>query len=163
MKRAETNDPVALRGVGFSHCKEGDYKSAFEYFSKAAGLGNIKSHYQLSVMYDKGEGVEKDKKKEMYHLEQAAIGGHPSARYILGCTEEENGRLDRAVKHFIIAANLGHDRAIVVLKHGFKRGLVSKEVLASALRAHHAAVDATKSPQREEAEAYLDSVTRRGE
>ena len=31
-------------------------------------------------------------------------------------------------------------------------GIVNKEDLASALRAHNAAVDATKSPQREEAE-----------
>jgi TPR repeat protein len=123
----------------------------------------VDAHFRLSNMYRDGKGVEKDNKKLLHHLEEAAIGGDPSARYILGCTEEENGRLDRAVKHFIIAANLGHDRAIVVLKHGFKRGLVSKEVLASALRAHHAAVDATKSPQREEAEAYLDSVARRGE
>ena len=35
----------------------------------------------------------------------------------------------------------------------FKEGGVSRDDLAAALRAHHAAVDATKSPQREEAEA----------
>ena len=38
--------------------------------------------------------------------------------------------------------------------NAFKDGLVDKEVLASTLRAHKAAVDATKSPQREEAEVY---------
>ena len=32
--------------------------------------------------------------------------------------------------------------------------LMSKENLAAALRAHHAAVDATKRPQRELAEKY---------
>ena len=35
----------------------------------------------------------------------------------------------------------------------FKKGSVSKDELAAAVRAHQAAVDATKSPQREAAEA----------
>jgi len=36
----------------------------------------------------------------------------------------------------------------------FKEGYASKDDLAAALRAHQAAVDATKSPQRDAAEAY---------
>eukprot|EP00984_Skeletonema_dohrnii_P020252 scaffold9816_cov99-Skeletonema_dohrnii-CCMP3373.AAC.6 len=36
----------------------------------------------------------------------------------------------------------------------FKKGKVSKEDLAAALRAHKAALDATKSPQRAAAEEY---------
>jgi len=60
-------------------------------------------------LYSEGQGVEKDQKKELFHLEEAAIGGHPEARYNLACIEGINDRIDRAVKHFIIAANLGHD------------------------------------------------------
>jgi hypothetical protein len=41
------------------------------------------------------------------------------------------------------------------VKQGFARGLVSKEDYASALRGHQAAVDATKSTQRDEAEKHL--------
>ncbi len=36
----------------------------------------------------------------------------------------------------------------------WKAGCVSKEALATALHAHQAAVDATKSPQRETAEKF---------
>jgi hypothetical protein len=36
----------------------------------------------------------------------------------------------------------------------YKAGLVEKEVITAALRAHQAAVDATKSPQRDVAEEY---------
>ena len=36
----------------------------------------------------------------------------------------------------------------------FKEGHISKDDLATALRAHYAAVDATKSPQREFAEKF---------
>ncbi|KAK1733959.1 hypothetical protein QTG54_015217 [Skeletonema marinoi] len=64
-----------------------------------------------------GYGVEKDKKKEVYHVEEAAIAGHPGARYTM------SGKTK-----------------------------VSKDDFAAALRAHQAAVDATKSPQREAAE-----------
>jgi TPR repeat protein len=60
-----------------------------------------------------------------------------------------NGNIERAVKHWIIAANMGHEKAIQRLKKCYADGEVSKEDFAAALRAHHAAVEATKSPQRE--------------
>ena len=40
----------------------------------------------------------------------------------------------------------------------FKEGFVEKEVLAVALRAHKAAIDATKSPQREAAGEFYRSI-----
>ena len=70
----------------------------------------------------------------------------------LGCIEWNNK--ERAVKHLIIAAKLGHDSSIKSLMDAYRGGFVSKDDLASALRAHHAAVDATRSPQREAAEEY---------
>ena len=106
-------------------------------------------------MYHLGEGVEKDERKKVYHLEEAAIGGHPKARHNLGYLEWKNGMLERAVKHWIIAAKLGYDDSLNALKSCYKDGLISKEDFAAALRGHQAAVDATKSPQREAAEAAL--------
>ena len=153
MKRVEANDPVAMGQMGFQCNKAGDYGSAVEYWKRAANLGDMEAHFNLSVMYYDGHGVEKDEKKQVYHLEEASIGGHPDARYYLGGVEEKNGRLDRAIKHWIIAANLGSDKALEALKNAYRYGLISKDDFASALRAHQAAVDATKSPQREEGEA----------
>jgi hypothetical protein len=40
------------------------------------------------------------------------------------------------------------------VKNGYKRGFVSKDDFAAALRGHQAAVDATKSKQRENAYAF---------
>ena len=154
MTRIEANDPYALRHMGRERWEEGDYDGAFEYWTKAAGLGNIDSHYQLSVMYREGEGVEKDKKREVYHLEVAAIGGHPDARNNLACFEWENSRHDRALQHWIVAAKLGDESSVDTLKDAYREGYVRKEDFASALRAHQAAVNATKSPQREEAGAW---------
>jgi len=88
-------------------------------------------------------------------LEEAAIRGHPDARFNLGCEEEGNGNMQRAVKHFIIAANLGHDKALDAVRENFVDGFVSKEDFESALRGHHqAALDATKSEQTDAAEGY---------
>jgi tetratricopeptide (TPR) repeat protein len=149
MKRVAANDPVALREKGKKHVSDGDYESAFDFLTKAAELGDVDAHGLLSILYREGQGVEKDEKKETYHEETAAIGGHPGARCSLACEEGRNGRFERAVKHFIIAAKLGYDDSIKALKECFKRGIVSKEDFAAALRAHQAAVHATKSPQRD--------------
>ena len=85
MNRIKKNDPVALNEMGKKRRSEGDYESAFEYSTKAAALGNADAHFRLSIMYYIGEGV--DEEKEMYHEEQAAIGGHIDARYNLGLEE----------------------------------------------------------------------------
>ena len=153
MKRAEANDPVSMSQMGVRCYQEGDYKGAFGYLTKAAGLGDIDAHFELSNLYSEGKGVvQEDKKKEVYHLEEAAIRGHPKARHNLGCYESERFKDERTTKHFIIAANLGDDDSMKMVKKGFQGGLVSKEDFAAALRAHHAVVDATKSPQRVAAE-----------
>ena len=161
MKRVKANDPVALDDEGMDRYHEGDYATAIEYWEKAAGLGNIESHYHLSTLYLEGRGVKKDRKKYIIHTEQAAIGGHVIARYNLGVEEERKGNRERAVKHFIIAANLGNDLSLQALKNCYKYGVVSKDVFAAALRAHQAALDATKSPQRDAAEAA--GILHRGE
>eukprot|EP00986_Skeletonema_menzelii_P015409 scaffold11714_cov67-Skeletonema_menzelii.AAC.1 len=131
--------------------EKGDYKKAFEYWTRAAALGDVQAHYQLSCSYRHGKGVEKDEKKQLHHLIEAAIGGHHGARHNLGCLEGKRGRMDRAGKHFIIAAKLGNDRSLENVKNLYKAGHVSKEDFAAALRGHQAAVDATKSPMRDEA------------
>ena len=152
MKRIELNDPVAMCRLGRNKLDEEDYSVAFEYFSKATELGDLDAHFRLACMYHHGKGVDIDVGKTIYHTREAAIGGHPGARYELGCAEWDDGNYDRAVKHWIIAATQGHDDAIKGLKDCHEDGIVSKDDLASALRAHQAAVDATKSPEREAGE-----------
>src|SRR6056300_47035 len=157
MERVKANDPNALCEIGKKFYKDGDYEKAFEYWTKAAALGNMMSHYNLAVMYYKGEGVEKDEKKRLHHLEEAAIGGHHQARYNLGCEEGRNGRHERGMKHLIINAKLGCDDSLESVKKGFEHGVVSKEDYASALRGHQAAVDATKSEERDKADQILSN------
>jgi len=155
MKRIKKNCPAAMCHIGATRYNEGDYKTAFKYLTKAAELGYTEAHYVLSVMYQLGQGVEKDAEKEIYHLEEAAIGGHPGAGHNLGCFEGINGRYERAKKHFIIAANLGHHESLKGLMALYKEGHASKEEYADALRAYQTAVDETKSAEREKAEEAI--------
>ena len=156
MKRIEANDPVAMCCKGAERYMRGHYTAAFDYWTKSAALGYVEAHQQLASLYTFGRGgAEKVEKKAFYHTEQAAIGGHPLARFNLGLLEVVNGQYGRAAKHFIIAANLGCDEALEQIKRLFKAGYANKEDYTAALRGYQAAIAATKSPQREEAAAFL--------
>ncbi len=152
MKRVKADDPAALSQMAADRFDEGDYDTALEYWTKAAELGNLDAHYKLALMYNDGRGVEKNMKKEVYHCEEAAVGGHPIARYNLACYEWSNGNIERAAKHHIIAAKLGFDMSMKALWGAFKHGQITKEDLDATLRSHQAAIDATKSAQRDAAE-----------
>ena len=148
MERIEANDPAVLSNKGEECYNEGNYDKALKYWTKAAELGDAEAHFRLGLMYGEGEGVEKDLEKEVYHNEKAAIGGHPNARYNLAFIEAENGNMERAVKHMIIAANLGYDKSMKALLTFYKQGVITKEEYGATLRTHQAAINATKSAQR---------------
>jgi hypothetical protein len=62
------------------------------------------------------------------------------------------------VKHQIIAANLGYEPSLKPIKYMFVAGIVSKEEYAAALRGFQAAVNETKSAEREKGEAFFERV-----
>jgi len=66
-----------------------------------------------------------------HHSYKHQISGGP--RHNLGCIEKENGMMERAMKHFIIAAKLGHDMSVNALKEIIKGRLMSKEDLDGVL------------------------------
>ena len=66
------------------------------------------------------------------------------------------GSTEHTYKHWIIAAKLGDDGALKLVKLAYQCGqyrYVSKEDYEAVLRGYQDAVDATKSEQREEAYA----------
>ena len=152
MKREEANDPIALCHEGMKQDKKSNFISAYDHFTKAAELGVVEAQCRLGEMYLHAQGVEKDEEKGKSLLEEAAIGGHPLARYSLGVLENGNDNTGRAIDHWIISAGQGEPKSIKALTIAFKQGILAKEDLASALRANQAAIDATKSPQRKAAE-----------
>ena len=119
-------------------------------------MGDADAHYNLAVLYRKGGVME----NVVYHCEKAAICGHVQARHNLGAIEEENGNFERAVKHYIIAAKLGYEDSMKMLWKLYSAGNITKEDLESTLRTHKAAIDATKSAQRDAAEVWFSEVYR---
>jgi tetratricopeptide (TPR) repeat protein len=157
-ERIEANDPAALRFTGADCYIKGNYDKARKYWETAAELGNAEAHCDLGCMYMEGIGVEKDENKAVYHWEKAAIGGHPQARHNLAYIEGGNGNLERAKKHLVIAAKLGHDKSMKWLLPMYQDGFITKEEYGATLRTHQAAVDATKSSQREVAERRQERI-----
>jgi hypothetical protein len=157
LERIKANDPAAAREMGTERYFEGDHDTAVKYWTKAAELGDAEAHYQLSTMYFNGDGVKRDEEKRVYHLEKAAIGGQPDARFNLGAIEEKNGNTERSVKHLIIAAKLGYEKSMKALWDHYSLGNITKEDLDATLRTHHAAINEMKSPEREAAEAFNNS------
>jgi hypothetical protein len=86
MKRVDANDSAAISQQGTLCYNEGDIDGAFEYFTKAAELGDLMAHYHLGLMYMEGVGVEKDEGKAVYHYEMAPLGGIPTLDSILRVT-----------------------------------------------------------------------------
>ena len=127
-KRIKAKDPLAMFLVGSDQYGKGDDVGAFEWCTKAADLGNAEAHCLLAQLYRQGQGngVEKDSRKKTHHLEEAAISGHPGARGNLANYEFEYGDPERAVKHWIIAANQGYDKPIKCLMELFKQKYVLK-------------------------------------
>ena len=62
--------------------------------------------------------------------------------------------MDRALKHYMIAAGCGDDESLKHIKEFYMNGYATKDDYAKALRAYQTYVDEIKSNQREEAAAY---------
>ncbi|KAL3792718.1 hypothetical protein ACHAW5_005823 [Stephanodiscus triporus] len=83
----------------------------------------------------------------------AAIMGDVS-RFSLGNYEAKVvGNMNRAKKHWMIAASAGHNGALEKIKHGYTSGTVTKDEYERSLRAHKDSVDEMHSEHRSKAMA----------
>ena len=85
------------------------------------------------------------KRNSKHYYELAAIRGSAVSRNNLGVLEEMEGNMDRAVKHWMIAAGAGDDNALTAIQSCFMGGHVTKDDFEMALRGHKKAEDETKS------------------
>ena len=77
--------------------------------------------------------------------------GDADSRVKLALAELEDGNEDRAVRHLMISAKMGHKESLDAIKTLFAGGLATKQQYAEALKGYQDAVEEMKSPQREEA------------
>ena len=128
-----------------------DWLKAHELYLKAGELGCAEAYSNLGCSYDNGTGVEIDKEKAKQYWELAAMNGSVIARYNLGYIEVQADNLQRAYKHFTLAARAGYKQSLDVVKIGYKHGLVTKDEYAQTLRAYQKRADEMKSEARDKA------------
>jgi len=75
----------------------------------------VEAHYKLSLMYNLGYSVEKDRGKEIYLSRRGCYWRSSLSRYDLGYDAKEYDISERAVRHWIISAILGDDGSIKAL------------------------------------------------
>jgi len=132
-----------------------NYAKALELWQRAEELGSIVSYYNIGNAYHTGRGVGRDDEKARHYWERAAMEeGHVEARRNLAAYEEGRGRLDRALKHCMIAAECGNKDSLNAVQSLFKAGRATKDDYTKALRAYQTYIDGIKSAQRDEAAAF---------
>ena len=162
-KRMKVDDAVAIYNLACFYY-DGDYGLAqdraktLELWHRAAELGNAKSYYSIGADYYEGNGVERDEKRANHYWELSAMGGLVNARHNLGCSDGRAGNMDRALKHFMIAAGSGFTPSLEQIKQMFMSGHATKDDYEKALQAYQAYLVEIKSAQRDQAAAAFDDA-----
>jgi len=155
-KRVEVGDAKAIYNLGYYYSKRHygfplDMDKALELFYQAGELGYAAAHCSIGYSYQYGHGVEVQNKKAMHYYELAAIGGGVQSRHNLGIMEKKTGNMERALRHFIIAAEGGFVKSLQNIKSLYSYGHATKEDYTKALRSYQTHMDEIKSKQRDAA------------
>ena len=65
--------------IGAAAHRAGEFEQALEWFNKAIEGGSTQAMCNLAVMYQKGQGVDKDEEKVRELLDRAEALGEPTA------------------------------------------------------------------------------------
>jgi TPR repeat protein len=153
LKRVEVNDPGAIFVLAYSYDYglngvQQDHSKAMELYARAADLGCSKGHNRLAGIYYEWGNLKKSK----FHSEAAAMAGCEYARSTVGYMEHVAGNVERAIKHWSIAASAGDYDSMNQLRRYFKEGLVSRESIDSILAAYNNSCAEMRSEARD---AYI--------
>ena len=160
-KRVEAGDALAIRKLGVYY-RLGvygfpqDYTKALELWQQAAELGCAGSYWDIGYLYENGLGVERDKKKAVHYFELAAMEGDVNARGCLGVYEARAGKMDRALRHFMISIRGGDNKSLEKIKGLYSNGYATKEDYTKALQLYQEYLGEIKSAQRDKAAAAYE-------
>jgi len=109
---------------------KGDYAKAFEWWRKAADMGDEWAYFTLGLCYEKGEGVEQDFAKAEECFNKAVCAGIDYAKEALGNFQNHQGfaaynkgNYTEAVEWFRKAADMGNNTAYSNLGECYRDGL----------------------------------------
>lgn len=111
---------------------------AAKWYLKAASQGDVRSAFNLSSLYQRGEGVKQDKAQALQWLTKSAEGGHVPAQaelgYKYGTGQGVPQSYDLAMKWCEVAAKNGEERSQFYLGRMYELGKGTKPDDAQALR-----------------------------
>ena len=161
-KRIDAKDAEAMCMMGSMYYNgqggQQNLKKALEYWHQSAELGFAGANCHIGNYYGYGSvrissHVMRDKNKAKQYYELGAIMGDPQARHNLGCMENNEGNIDRANRHWLIAVGSGYPNAMKAIQTYYSRGAVTKAFFEHALHVRQAYVSEIRSVQRDEAAA----------
>ena len=148
----ERDDPIAMNMLGTSY-KTGDHglstnlKKAEELYQRAYDLGHPFAAVNLYNLF-----LEKhvpDQARAMKCLKEGVKRGNPYCMINMGWHAAESGNHEETKRLYIMAARSGHDAAMNNLMARYRGKLLSKDDLATTLRAFKVVNDKRKSEPRE--------------
>ena len=137
-----------------------------ELFQRSYDLGDPVAAFNLFSLYS-NHNMPDQQARRMKYLEEGARRGNTYCNEILGFLAATSGKHEEAKRHLMTAARSGHEEAMKNLMIHYQQvpgSVVSKEDLATTLRAHKAVIDQAKNAPREYAirfhafEAKMDST-----
>jgi len=157
-KRIDAADADAVNTLAFFYTNgyfglPQDHAKAFELRHRALNLGCFEACCNIAQAYKFGDGAEIDEKKANYYFELGAMKGYVNARLFLGLEEMVADNVDRALKHFMLAAKGGQNFALEQIKSLYLNGDATKDDYTKSLQAYQTYLDEIRSPQRDEAAA----------
>ncbi len=159
-RRADGGDAIAIGLMGLLYEKgdrvEQNMEMAIQLYSRAARLGRPECHYRLGIMFKQGQGVEQDRNKYYYHMQQSAILGNVGARLILGALDWERHKRSQAMKHLRIAVANGSKDALDMIKELFQLNWVGRDEYDNAKLAYRDYTVRVGSPERDRAAELMD-------
>jgi len=172
-KRIDAKDAEAICMMGTMYYngqgRQEELEKALDLWHQSAEMGFAGAYCHIGNYYGYGSvgissHVMRDKNKAKQYYELGAIMGDPQARYNLGCMENNEGNIDRAKRHWLIAVSSGYPNAMKAIQTYYSSGAVTKAFFENALRVRQAYVSEIRSVQRDEAASasaryeYLDDT-----
>lgn len=138
LERCTEQDPLLLFELAELSLADNEIEIqvAFDYFLKAAYLGHAHSMFEVGVWLKAGYSNDMVKNNKEWFFSQAAINGHPIARYFLGMIKVRQADFKSAVHHLKIASFQGVTIATKELLTLCRYGHCANDDCAEALRKH---------------------------
>lgn len=160
LDKLEEGDKVIMGGnvIGWKQSPDGDAK-ALEYFKQAADLGNGDAYYELSKLHREDYNA-----ADFYAcLVKAADLGSTDARDELASLAMEKNQFKLAMAHYKLLAAAGYSKdSTEKLTAGYKEGYVTKDELASSLRAYQLAREELCSRERTQLSLFYAGLSSDG-